>query len=400
MYVMGMARKVVAMEARLLAVFTAGLKSVPVSRLCAELGISRQTFYKYRRRFEREGPQGLAERSRRPHRSPGMIPPEVEDEIVRLRKTLPLDNGAQTIAYHLARAGWAAPSVATIHRVLVRRGLVDPQPHKRPRSAWRHFEWPRPNGAWQIDATRWVLAGGREVWIMDLLDDHSRVLLAARVGNRPSGELAWTAFCDATARWGLPAHVMSDNGSCFTGRFFSRAPVEFERDLAALGIRHIRSAPRHPQTCGKLERSHQTTKLWLARQPPARSPSALQGQLDAWLAYYNHQRPHRALDGATPADRWATSPPDQPGPPITEPQRAELRRVSPDGRLTWHRAAIPVGNRYAGQQLLVIGRTDHVAIFSEHGLVRRLTIDPTREYQPTGRPPGGGSHYNKTNPCH
>src|SRR5436305_13955111 len=117
-----MARKVTAMETRLLAVFTAGLKSVSVSRLCAELGISRQTFYKYRRRFEEEGPVGLAERSRRPHRSPGMIPAVLEDEIVRLRKELPLDNGAQTIAYHLARAGLPVPAVPTIHRALVRRG--------------------------------------------------------------------------------------------------------------------------------------------------------------------------------------------------------------------------------------------------------------------------------------
>ena len=68
-----------------------------------------------------------------------------------------MDNGAQTIAYHLARGGAGpVPSVATIHRVLVRRGLVVPQPQKRPRSAWRRFEWPRPNDAWQIDATPWV----------------------------------------------------------------------------------------------------------------------------------------------------------------------------------------------------------------------------------------------------
>ena len=168
------------METRLLAVFTAGLKSLSVSGLCEELGISRQTFYKYRRRFEEEGPAGLAERSRRPHRSPAMIPVSLEDEIVRLRKELPLDNGAQTIAYHLVRAGWQVPSVATIHRALVRRGLVEPQPEKRPRSSWKRFEWPAPNGAWQIDATQWVLAGGKEVWIMDLIDDHSRVLLVAR----------------------------------------------------------------------------------------------------------------------------------------------------------------------------------------------------------------------------
>jgi transposase InsO family protein len=206
-----------------------------------------------------------------------LIPVEVEAEIVRLRKTLPLDNGAQTIAYHLARAGrLPVPSVATIHRTLVRRGMVVPQPAKRPKSSWRRFEWPHPNDAWQIDATRWVLRGGREVWVMDILDDHSRLLIAARVCGGPTGDAAWDAFCTGTQHHGTPAHVMSDNGTCFTGRFLTGAEAAFERDLRNLGVRHIRSTPGHPQTCGKLERFHQTLKRWLRTQPLARTHHQLQ----------------------------------------------------------------------------------------------------------------------------
>jgi transposase InsO family protein len=309
-----MARKVTTMEAKLLAVFTARLKSVRVTELCAELGISRQTFYKYRRRFQAEGPAGLAERSRRPLRSPAMIGPELEEEIVRLRKELRPDNGAQSIAYALARTGWPTPSVSAVHRALVRRGFVVPQPEKRPRSSFRRFCWPRPNDAWQIDATCWALVSGEEVWIMDLLDDHSRVALAARACSSPTGGAAWEAFCCASEAWGLPAHVMSDNGSCFTGRYLSGGEVGFERDLRALGIRHIRSTPGHPQTCGKLERFHETLKRWLRLSPLAADHAGLQGQLDAFLAFYNHQRPHRAREGATPVERWAASPPAGPGP--------------------------------------------------------------------------------------
>src|SRR5947209_13409592 len=206
-----MAQKVVAMEAKLRAVLAAGTVGVRVTELCSQQEISRQSFYKYKRRWEAEGPPGLVERSRRPHRSPASMPPELEDEIVRLRKTLPLDNGAQTIAYALARAGKQVPSVAAIHRALVRRGMVVAQPQKRPRSAWRRLVWPRPNDAWQIDATRWSLRSGREVWIMDILDDHSRLVVAARVCGGPTGEAAWGAFCDGTERLGVPANVMSDN---------------------------------------------------------------------------------------------------------------------------------------------------------------------------------------------
>lgn len=168
-----MTRTGVSMEAKLLAVFSSGVP-LKVTALCQGLGISRQTLYKYRRRLAVEGPPGLVERSRRPHTSPTQVPLEIEDAIVRLRKELRIDCGAQAIAYHLARQGHPAPSVATIHRILVRRGMVTPQPSKRPKSAWRRFEWPRPNDAWQIDATCWALADGQTVWIMDVLDDHSR----------------------------------------------------------------------------------------------------------------------------------------------------------------------------------------------------------------------------------
>lgn len=385
------------MEGKLLAVLTAGLTSVRVSDVCAELGISRQTFYKYRRRFEAEGPAGLVERSRRPGSSPGMMAPEVEDEIVRLRKELPLENGAQTIAYHLARAGWPVPSVSAIHRALVRRGLVRPQPEKRPRSSWRRFEWPRPNDAWQIDATCWALSSGEEVWIMDLLDDHSRVALAARVHPAPSGEAAWSAFCWASQHWGLPARVMSDNGCCFTGRLFSGGETHFERDLRRLGIRHIPSRPGHPQTCGKLERFHQTLKRWLRRQPVAATAAELQDQLDTFFAFYNHQRPHRALRGMTPAERWAASPPAHPDEPLPGDPRGSLHIVGVTGSISWGRFQIAVGAQRAGQRVLVIARDDDLAVFAQSGLVRRLQLNRSRRYQPSGLPPGPKL---KLGPCH
>jgi transposase InsO family protein len=376
------------MEARLLAACSGDRPAVPVSVLCRELEISRQTFYKYRKRFRQEGPAGLVERSRRPQSSPALITADLEDEIVRLRKELPLDNGAQTIAYHLERAGWAAPSVSTIHRALVRRGLVTPQPQKRPRSAWRRFEWPQPNDAWQIDATCWTLSSGREMWIMDILDDHSRVVTAARVATSPTSDAAWQAFCDGVDRYGLPAHVMSDNGACFTARYLSGGECEFEENLAALGIRHLLSSPAHPQTCGKLERFHQTLKRWLRTQPLARRPIHLQRQLDEFLAFYNQQRPHRALQGATPAERWNASTPAAPGEPLKPSPRASLHTVGSTGHIAWRRYQIGVGSPLARQQVLVIARGDNLTVFGHTGLIRRLTLDRSRRYQPSGLPPG------------
>ena len=311
-----------------------------------------------------------------------------EDAIVRLRKELPLECGAQTIAYHLARQGGVPPSIATIHRVLVRRGMVTPQPEKRPKVAWKRFVWPRPNDAWQIDATAWALADGQTVWIMDVLDDHSRALVAARVDTGPTANAAWDAFTTAVERWGLPARVMNDNGSCFTGRLSLNGEADFERMLRSLGVVQICSRPAHPQTCGKLERSHQTTKAWLRIQPPARSIGELQDQLDRWRDHYNLARPHRALRGATPAEQWAASSPAGPGPSINGPIRASIHTVNKGGHIGWSDFVVGIDSRLAGQRVLVTARDFTLAIYGQQGLLRRLTIDTSRRYQGTGRPPG------------
>lgn len=380
------------METRLRAVLAADLSGVPVSELCRQLGISRDTFYRYRGRFLAEGPAGLASRSRRPHHSPNQIGAAIEDEIVRWRKRLKdlgVDHGAQTIFYHLRRQSTdPLPSVATIHRVLVRRGMVVPQPEKRPRVSWRRFEWPRPNDAWQIDATSWVLADSQQVWIMDLIDDHSRLVPAASVFAGPTVQASWETFTTAASRYGLPAHVMSDNGICFTARFTSGGENDFESDLRALGICHILSTPGHPQTCGKLERFHQTLKTWLNNQPPTGTVEQLQNRLDTFLDYYNHHRPHRALGGATPIQKWQATTPAQPGDPLPSPPRASLHQVDSSGITSWRTHQIGIGQVHQGQTVLIIARGDQLAVFGHTGLIRRLTIDPTRRYQPTGQPKG------------
>jgi transposase InsO family protein len=384
--------KTVSMETRLRAVLAADVAGVAVVELCRQLQISRDTFYRYRRRFQTEGPAGLATRSRRPLHSPNQIPPGVEDRIVRWRKQLHdlgVDHGAQTIFYHLRREGTVPlPGVATIHRVLVRRGLVAAQPKKRPKASYIRFEWPRPNDAWQIDATSWVLADGRQVWIMDLIDDHSRLVPMALACSGPTGGAAREAFTVAASRYGLPAHVMSDNGICFTARFTSRGETDFERDLQALGIGHILSSPGHPQTCGKLERFHQTLKGWLTQQTPTQTLDQLQTRLDTFTDYYNLQRPHRALGGATPRQRWQATPPAQPGSPLPTAPRASLHQVDHTGICTWRDYQVGIGQTHKHQTVLIISRGDQLAVFGPTGLIRTLTIDPTRRYQPTGQPRG------------
>ena len=131
------------------------------------------------------------------------------------------DHGATTIQWHLGRDHrfkGRVPSVATVHRILVRRGFVLPQPEKRPKSSWRRFEAPAPNEWWQIDFCEWVTATDGLVKMFNILDDHSRVACRSRCVVEATSEEAWTTFCQAAQDWGLPAGVLSDNGLCFSGK--------------------------------------------------------------------------------------------------------------------------------------------------------------------------------------
>ena len=240
------------MDVRLTAAVTGG--EINVAAFCRARGISRDTFYRWRARYRAEGLAGLEHRSSAPRSSPGRTPTDVEDAVVALRKELDgtgLDAGAATIQWHLGRRGMrAVPSVATIWRILVRRGFVVPEPKKRPTSSWRRFEAAAPNELWQADATKWVIGTG-QVEILTFLDDHSRLVTACWAVPSATTENTWETFSQAVDAWGLPSGQLSDNGLNFSGRLRGYEVV-FEVNLRAAGVRPITSKPFHPQTCGKV----------------------------------------------------------------------------------------------------------------------------------------------------
>ena len=294
-----MGLKVVTMAEMRLDVLTERLRTgETVADVCRRYGISRDTYYRYRRRYLAEGLAGLEDQSRRPGSSPGKIPAQLELQVVEMRKDHPRW-GARRIRTELIRVGVDPPAISTIHQVLVRNGLVAPQPPRRPKADQR-FERDIANDLWQIDATQIPLGDGTKGWVVDLIDDHSRYLLAALAGPAATGELAWDAFEIAASRYGLPRQVLSDNGLCFTGRLHG-TEVMFETSLDDLGVEMINSAPYHPQTLGKLERFHRTLKEWLADEGPPWDLEHLQELLDGFRFHYNRRRPHRGIGGARSA---------------------------------------------------------------------------------------------------
>jgi transposase InsO family protein len=379
-----MAQKVTAMDIRMAAALAGQIENV--AQFCRDSGISRETFYKYRRRFRDEGLAGLQELSRRPRRCPGQTPVEIEDLIVLRRKQLiedGLDHGAQSIAWSLQREGVAVPSVSTVWQILTRRGAILAQPQKRPKSAIKRFCFDRPNECWQSDWTGWTLADGTAAGIAGSLDDHSRytVGLRACAGDADTA-LVWAVILAGIDECGIPSMSLSDNGIVYTGRFHAHESA-FETNLRALGVRTINSAPFHPQTCGKIERYWQTLKKWLAARDPATTIDDLNTQLEQFRSFYNHHRPHRALRGATPAEAFhATAkarPADRPVPAPVVISRHTVGATS--GYIFVAPYKVNVGLRWGGHECDVIRDGQHITILSGTKLVRSFTADPTRSYQ-------------------
>jgi transposase InsO family protein len=387
-----MVGKVASVDVRLLAAVTGGLVGVNVTALCADFGISSKTFYKWRARYLAEGLAGLEPRSRRPHTSPRALPVRVEDQIVLWRKQLEgegLDHGPATIRWHLEQAGTdPLPSEATIWRVLTRRGFVTPSPKKRPQASLRRFEAAAPNELWQIDGTGWVLADGTAVTVINVIDDYSRLILASYAAPAETCQTAWKAFSLAVSRYGPPLGCLSDNGLAFSGRLRG-FEVDFEVKLRQERIRPITSRPHHPQTTGKVERFNQTLKRWLKARPKADTLTQLQTQLDTFTDHYNRQRPHRGIGRQTPWTRFAATPHCQLAPnPSPAPTRQTQTVVSPTGTAQLHQWHIGLGTGHAGQPATVITDGTWACVFIDGQLVRHLQLDPTRRYQPTGKPTG------------
>jgi transposase InsO family protein len=264
---------------------------------------------------------------------------DTEEMIIRLRKELSkqgLDAGAETIAVHLARQsmgdGGRLVVPATIDDLadLVPAGFRQAATAERPLSSWRTFCAEQPNERWQADITHWQLADGTEVGILNIIDDHSRLQLAGTLAaRRPAWTWSPASGKPSTAGESLP-ECSQLNGAVFTAKQRGDGRVALEVELGVLGVKFDHSRPYYPQTCGKVERFHQTQKKWLAAQPAATTIRALQRQLDQFAGYYNTVRPHRALNRRTPAQaypRKTQGDPDRGQDPgaLSSPQRHHRR---------------------------------------------------------------------------
>ena len=314
-----------------------------------------------------------------------------EERIVAMRKELTdlgVDAGAETIGYHLAKTGGAVPSVPTIWRVLKARGFVTPQPHKRPKSSWHRFTYDFPNECWQADVTHVEVADGVVFEVLNLIDDHSRLCVASKAFVTVKAPDVVRTLHRAAATWGYPEALLTDNGLVFTSQVRHGIVGHLEMTLMSLGIASKHSRPYHPQTCGKIERFHQTLKKYVAKQDPAVTKKQLQVQLDRFVAYYNEVRPHRAIGRRTPLEAFSAREKRFPrNPPIDcTGYKVRTDKIDKHGsvtlRLNGRLHHIGVGRAYAGWRVVMLVAGLDVQIIGFDGSpLRHLIVDPSIDYQ-------------------
>jgi transposase InsO family protein len=350
---------------------------------CAEHGISTWFFYDLRRRFRVDGDVVLEPRSRAPQRVWNKTPADVEDLVVATRKRLEdlgLDHGPEEVAAELVSVVTKPPSTATAYRILKARGFITAEPRKAPKRSRRRFNAQRANESWQLDDTAWELADGTGVKILNVIDDHSRLLVASVAMATCTGAAALAAVADAAATLGWPARFQSDNASTFR--------YVLADALRPLGVAAAHSSPNHPQTNGKVERFHQTEQKWLAAHEPAETLEDLQGLLDVYRHHYNHHRRHRGIDRRIPAEVWATAPKAGPADRPLRPPSTIRHGLVTNGVIYLHDCTISVGAAHNQHQALVVTTGPACHVFIEGRLVRQLTLDPTRRVQPLYDRPG------------
>lgn len=382
----------------------------PVHEVAATYGVSRSWLYELLARYRIEGEAVFEPRSKRPASNPNAIPAKTVELILELRNKLTatgLDAGPDTIRWHLEHHHATVVSRATIARHLTKAGLVVPEPKKKPKSSYIRFAAEQPNECWQADFTHYRLTKptpdggvrpGADTEILTWLDDCSRYALSVTAHHRVTGPIVLATFRETVAAHGIPTSTLTDNGMVFTtrlaqGKKGASTRNGFETELRRLNIAQKNGRPNHPTTQGNVERFQQTMKKWLHAQPDQPNTiDDLQALLDTFVKEYNNHRPHRSLEHrATPATVFTTRPKATPSTGHRDHDthdRVRHDRIDKSGKITLRHQgrlySIGIGRTHARTRVIILVQDLQIRIVdtATGELLRELTLDPTRRYQP------------------
>lgn len=286
-----------------------------VSGCCRAFGISRKTGYKWLARYRERGMVGMVDRSRRPHHSPSRVPRSVQERVLALKKEYPEWGPRKLRRLWVDRHPDPAPVLSTIARILARHGLVTPREQPVAHPEVTRFEHTHPNDLWQMDLKApYHLPDGRRLYLVGVLDDHSRYLLGLWLIPKITDDLVMACWIAAARQYGLPRCTLTDHGAQFGME--AQASSAFRVYLWACGVKHSQGRVAHPQTQGKIERVWETLKKELEPKLSVADVSEWPVLFEQWRHRYNTVRPHESLADERPVSRYRPS-----KRPFVEPDR-------------------------------------------------------------------------------
>jgi putative transposase len=276
---------------------------LPAKLTLDRLGIARRTFYRWYDRYLDGGPEALADKPSAPGRVWNRIPAEVQDQIIELALEQS-DLSPRELAVTFTDTKRYFVSEATVYRLLKAHDLITSPAYVVIKAADRfHTQTTRPNEMWQTDFTYFKIIGWGWVYLSTVLDDYSRYIIAWKLCSTMRAEDVTETLDLALATSGCgqanvlhKPRLLSDNGPCYIAG-------ELAEYIEAQRMSHVRGAPFHPQTQGKIERWHQTMKNRILLENYF-LPGDLEAQVAAFVEHYNHQRYHESLSNVTPADAY------------------------------------------------------------------------------------------------
>lgn len=335
------------------------------SRVCRQYGVSRQTGYKWLKRFEAGGIAALADGSSRPHSSPDAVDADTRDLILAARRKHPKWGARKLRDWLTPRYPDAVfPAKSTIHEILTTAGLVR---RRRRRSRSKHpggvpFVAEQPNDLWTTDFKgEFKLRDGSWCYPLTVLDGVSRFGLGCVALEGPRFTLTKTAMTRVFRQYGLPWRMRMDNGAPFANirslARLSRLSVWWLQ----LGVTPETITPASPQENGRHERFHRTLKDHTVI-PPSSGRRAQQRRFNNFMQEYNHERPHESLGGTPPSQHYHESSrsfPERIAPPAY-PDQASVRTVSQGGWIRWQGQTVQLTTVLSGERVGLIEVDDGI----------------------------------------
>lgn len=354
-----------------------------VAEFCAKHGVSRTWFYKIRRLATEEGQAAMIKESTRPRTSPNRLSELTRVLALAERARLKAegkDYGPESVRYRLTATGLdPVPSRSSLVRIFDRAGVVDRNRKKRPKRSFTRFAASFPNQRWQSDGFAETLADGSEVTVIEILDDATRYSIGITVAAEETAEAVVAVFQEAITAHGRPVLVHTDNGTAFNTSRWGRKTQLVEL-LDDLGIRTMTGRPGTPRSQGKVERSHQNIRRFVAaHRHRCRSAEELQQLLiEEYQPWYNHHRAHQSLGrNTTPADLYESLPKVvPPSAPIAAMPSADAgdHRISLATRIADQRGFISycgkhinLGGAFIGRKVHVVEHWDRLEFFDTEG---------------------------------